>query len=298
MLLLSKIGIQLILGLKFIMSLHIEILLSTMYRENLEFLKPIFEHNCIDDFYITIVNQTTESKQLVSNKSNIKVLNSLERGSPASRNLAIKNATKDICLMADDDIVYKPNLKTTILEAHKNQPKAAMISFEALNEEGKLYTNYSSKKKHTKASLKHIFTWVITFKRKIFAEHSIFFNHYFGVGATFKGETEYVFLRNCFDKGLPMTHVSKSIVVHPNESSGLNMGSDNAVFARAALSYRFYGSLAYIWLYKYIFFLLRHKYISIKDIQTKLETGFKGIKTYKALKSTNEIDKIYECSAH
>ncbi|MFK7781003.1 glycosyltransferase family A protein, partial [Psychroserpens sp.] len=150
------------------MSLRIEILISTMFKQDLAFLEPMFIHNNIDDFDLIIVNQTVKDKLLVSDKKNIKVINSFERGSPASRNLAIKNATKDICLMADDDIVYNDNLKNNILEAYKEHPNAAMISFEAVDESGKLYTNYHPQGKHNNKSLKKIYTWVITFNRKMF----------------------------------------------------------------------------------------------------------------------------------
>ncbi|MFK7781951.1 hypothetical protein, partial [Psychroserpens sp.] len=170
---------------------------------------------------------------------------------------------------------------------------AAMISFEAVDESGKLYTNYHPQGKHNNKSLKKIYTWVITFNRKMFDKHAVYFNHYFGVGSVFKGETEYVFLRNAFDKNLDMIHVAKTIVMHPDESSGRHMGSDNAIFARAALNYRFYGNLGYLWVFKYVFFLIRHNYISLKDIFAKTRIGFEGIKTYKKLKSEGKINQLH-----
>jgi len=275
------------------MSFRIEILISTMFKQDLAFLKAMFIHNNIDDFDLIIVNQTTEDKLLVSDISNIKVINSFERGSPTSRNLAIQNASKDICLMSDDDIVYKPNLKNNITEAYKNNPNAAMISFEAVDEFEKLYTNYYPEGIHNKKSLKKIYTWVITFKREVFKKNSIYFNYYFGVGSVFKGETEYVFLRNAYDKNLPMIHISQTIVMHPDESSGRQMGSDNAIFARSALRYRFHGNLSYLWVFKYVFFLLRNKYISIRDIHSKVKIGFEGVKTYKRLKSEGKINQLH-----
>ena len=81
----------------------------------------------------------------------------------------------------------------------------------------------------------------------------MFYDNNFGFGAAFKGNEEYVFLRNAFDKKLPMIHVSETIVMHPNESSGRQLGSDNAMFARAAMHYRFYGNLSYLWVFKYMF---------------------------------------------
>ena len=64
--------------------------------------------------------------------------------------------------------------------------------------------------------------------------------------------------------------------MHPDVSSGRKMGSDNAIYARAAMHQRFYGNLSYLWLVKYIFFLLSlgtsgntRKIVSLR-ISTKL----------------------------
>lgn len=265
-----------------------------MLQEDLNFLDAIFSNNDINDFKLIIVNQTDEEKQLFSNLPNVKVINSFERGSPASRNLAIKHATADVCLMADDDIIYLPHLKEHIETAYQNHPKAAMISFQAIDETQKLYTDYFPPGIHDKKSLKKIYTWVISFKRAIFKAHQVYFNHYFGVGSVFKGETEYVFLRNGYDKGLKMVHVAKNIVQHPNENSGKRMGSDNSLFARSALAYRFYGHLSYLWLAKFVFFIYRHHYITWDQIPQKYQMGISGISKYKELSKAGLIDKIYD----
>ncbi|WP_353778093.1 glycosyltransferase [Winogradskyella sp. 3972H.M.0a.05] len=271
----------------------IEILMATMFREDLSFLEPIFADNDLSDFQILIVNQTDEDKQLKSDLANVRVINSFERGSPASRNLAIANAKGDICLMADDDIVYKPNLKKTILEAYDKHPEVDFISFEAVNEHEKLQANYPDEGVHDEKSLYEIYTWIITFKREVFKERSIFFNHHFGVGSTFKGSTEYVFLRNAFDKGLKMLHYPKTIVMHPEESSGRHMGSDEAFFASSARTHRFYGKLSYFWLLKYTLFMWKDGYIKFSEMPRKFKIGLAGISKYKELKRTGEIEQVY-----
>ncbi|MBJ6369297.1 glycosyltransferase family A protein [Snuella sedimenti] len=274
--------------------MDIEILISTMFKTDLSFLEKMFPYEHYSGYNILIINQTTKGKILKSHIKNVRVINSLDRGSPVSRNLAIRKAEADICLMSDDDVVYQPNLKATVMDAYKLNPDIDMISFEAIDEQGNPYANYSHEGRHTRKTLKHIYTWVISFRRNVFSERNVFFNHYFGVGSVFKGETEYLFLRNAYDKGLKMYHVSKTIVMHPNESSGRNMGSDNAIFARAALHQRFYSNLSYVWLIKYLFFLIRHNYIKINEIPHKFRIGLKGVKTYKVLKNTGVIDKVYE----
>ena len=89
------------------MQLQIEILISTMHRENLDFLKPMFQFNDINDFHLLIVNQTDKGKELKSGNPKVKVINMYEYGVPKSRILAIQEASQNICLMADDDIILK-----------------------------------------------------------------------------------------------------------------------------------------------------------------------------------------------
>ena len=276
------------------MKISFEILISTMFKEDLSFLDAIFSLNDINDFDVIIVNQTDKDKLLFSDRQNVKVINSFERGSPASRNLAIRNATAEVCLMADDDIIYQPHLKQHIETAYSKYPKASMISFQAINEFGDSFANYFPEGLHNKKSLKKIYTIVISFKREVFKTHQVYFNHYFGVGSVFKGETEYAFLRNAYDKELPMFHVSKVIVQHPDENSGRLMGSDNALFARSALAHRFNGNFSYLWLMKYVFFIYRHDYITFNQIPDKFKMGLKGISKYKSLSKSGEIDKIHD----
>jgi len=269
----------------------IEILVATIHRASLDFLWGMFAHNNHADFKILIINQTTPDALLVSEFVHIKVINCYEFGVAKSRNLALAHATAPICLMADDDIIYQANLKKTILEAHLKYPNAAMLSFEAVDENYRPYTNYGPEGLHNKASLRKIFTWVISFKRELYINAQVYYNAHFGFGAAFQGGEEYVFLRNAYAKELKMVHVAKTIVQHSYLSSGRLMGSDAAVFSKAALQYRFLGNLSYFWVPKYIFFLWRMDYIAANAIFKKFKLGLKGIQVYKKLVESGDIDQ-------
>lgn len=274
------------------MSLTIEILISTMYRTSTEFLDEMFVDNNIDDFYILIVNQTTQDKILKSNNEKIRVLNCFDSGLPKSRNIAIDNSKGNICLIADDDLVYLPNLKQKILDAYEKYPKADLISFEAIDKDGIPYANYHNVTKHNKKSLKEIYSWVITFKRKAIVDSRLYFNHYFGLGSTFKGESEYMFLRNVYKDNKQMVHEPVNIVIHPDYNSGRDMGSDNGFFARSASAQRFFGSLSYVWLLKYTLYMCKDGYIKPSELFKKFKIGLEGIKTYRKLKDSGEINKL------
>ena len=59
---------------------RLEVLISTMNRNSLEFLDAMFIHNDKSEFQILIVNQTQEGKVLKSDQFNIRVINSFEKG--------------------------------------------------------------------------------------------------------------------------------------------------------------------------------------------------------------------------
>ena len=266
-----------------------EILISTMCRTDLEFLNQMFHAtDNYRDYNLLIINQTEEGELLTSNEEKIRVINSFERGTGKSRNLAISKSKGRICLIADDDTTYVKDFKETILKAYKEHRDVDFISFEAIDEYSNPYTKYPKLGYHSKTSLRSIYNWMITFKRERLLKHNIYYNEFFGLNSVFRGE-EYVFLREAFDKGLKVFHVPKVIVSHPYETSGKLQGNDDVIFSRSAVKYRFIREVAYLWLFKYIFFLIRENYITIKEVPYKFSQGIKGIQKYKALESSEKI---------
>lgn len=268
--------------------IDIEILLATMNRDNLDFLKPMFINNNIDDFKLLIVNQTSSDCSLKSEKENIKIINSFEAGSPASRNTAIKNAIGSICLFADDDIIYLPNLKEKLLDAYKDNSKADIITFEAVDENDKRYFKYSDEGRHKDMEFR-VNNIGISFLREPIQKTNTLYNRHFGVGSTFPGCTEFVFMKNAWDNGLELYHKEVFIAKHPHLSSGKLQGSDNSITARTALRYRYYKWMSIPWLIKHLLAMVKLDYISFKEIFYKFNVGLKAIKTYRILESKGEV---------
>ncbi|MFD2564605.1 glycosyltransferase family A protein [Aquimarina rubra] len=271
-------------------SVDFEILISTMFRTTLQFLEDMFEkRDDYKNYNILIVNQTDRNKILVSSLQNIRVINSFERGTTKSRNLALKNAIGNVCLMADDDTKYVSNIKNIIIESHQKYPDMGFISFEAVDEQLNPFTVYPKTGLHSKKTLQSIYTLVITFKRTKILEANVLYNEYFGLNTIFNTGEEYVFLRGAYDKGVKIFHVPIVIVSHPKETSGKLQGNDDIIFSRSAVKYRYTGFFTYLWLVKYIFFLVRKKYISVREVPHKFLQGIKGIQKYKELKASDKI---------
>ncbi|PQB04844.1 hypothetical protein BST85_08010 [Aureitalea marina] len=254
-----------------------------MFKTDLSFLEAMFEHNQLSDFRVLIVNQTDEDKQLESDRENVRVINTSDRGLPQSRNMAIAHAQSDICLVADDDVVYEPELDAIIHQAFEHYSDAAVITFKMNNSDGTPYRSYPDVTAHNVASADTVNGVVISFRRKSLLDHKVGYNIHFGLGTTFGTANEYVFMRNCLEAGLPTYFYPQAILSHPEFSSGKDEGSDRVVFARAALQFKYNGFWSYLWVLKYVRFLKTHGYIKSSEISHKVRTGFRGIAKYRSL---------------
>ncbi|MDT8415048.1 MAG: glycosyltransferase family A protein [Flavobacteriaceae bacterium] len=272
--------------------LSLEILIATMNRTNLDFLQPMFQFNPIEGFTVLIVNQTTPDKLLLEGKKNVRVVNRFQIGLCKSRNVALRESKADICLIADDDVIYEPGLKWKILKAYERYPNADFISFQAKTKSGDWFQNYPNPGMHNAKSLKKINSIVMSLSRKKYIEDQLFFNTYFGLNGLFKGAEEYVFLHDALVKGFKLYHDNTFIVTHPEVSSGHFMGSDQSFVARTALARRYLKSLSYLWLIKYTLWMWKDGYITIGELSEKFRLGIWSIKQYHKLEKLGKIDAI------
>ena len=261
-------------------NIELEILISTINRISLDFLKKMFLKHDFLDFNILIVNQTTKDKILISEHNKIRVINSFEKGLSKSRNLALKNAIKPICLIADDDVIFLEGFEENILEAHRNN-KHPIITFQTLTSENKLYWKYpNSSRSLNNFMIRQTLSIEITLKKDFLNQLS--FDERFGLGAKFEDGENFIFLTEARKKQLKMWFVKKFISIHPPTSSSDDLTSERILYARGAINTNKYGDLAYFLMLKFVFFLLRKKYIYLKDVISKINIGFKGIHNYKS----------------
>lgn len=259
-------------------NIALEILIATVNRDSLDFLKRMFSKVSFENYKVLIVNQTSNKKLLKSNNSNVRVINSFEKGLSKSRNLAIANSKASICLLTDDDVVFIPGFEEKIIKAH-TENKAEIITFQTETTEGKLYFNYPKEPtKHTKQITRKTLSIEITFKRKDI--QTLRFNELFGLGSIFEDAENYIFLSEAKNRGMLPLFVPETISIHPPFSSSDALESDRLLYAKSALSMYKYGKKAYLWVFKFVFFLYRKKYISASEISHKLKVGFKAIKDY------------------
>ena len=265
-------------------SLKLEVLISTMHKVSLDFVEKMFPFQEWKNLNILIINQTEKGKELQSPFPNIRIVNSYEKGLSKSRNLAIQNAVGDICLIADDDIEYLSNFEATIKNAFVKFPKASIIRFKIDTFSGEDYKPYppATKRLTSKKDIENTSSIEIAFKRNSIY-NNVYFNTNFGLGSQFTCGEEYLFLKETLKQHKEVYFENTAIVKHSVERSTSNMGSDQFVKAQAALYYHDYKQLSYLYLFKFVLFLLRKKIISIKYFIPKYMVGVSAIKLYKEL---------------
>jgi len=261
----------------------LEILIATQDRSDLGFLSKMFPFKHFSNYTILIINQSNDAV-LTSGYPSVRVINSTEIGLSRSRNLAIAEAEKKICLLTDDDVVYFPDFEKEIVKAFEKNPDSSIITFNH-KRIGLEKPNNTSQKGyvHTAKSILKVCSIEIAFQLEDIKKSAIYFDEDFGLGSFFETAEEYLFLRKALRQDLKSYYCPAVIVSHPLLSSGKLEGSDELLFAKAALFYKINGRLAYLWLMKYLFFLYRHHYVKKANCFEKLKIGLSGIEKYRML---------------
>lgn len=176
-----------------------EVLISTMYQ---------LDYSLLDKMNVTtdavVINQCNSNsvERFEHNSCSVLWINTTERGLSKSRNMALKNASADICLISDDDLEYRNDYKKNIIDSFKKNTKASIISFEVngIEKEFKKYPNTSHQVGYIK-SLK-IASVEIAFKRRDIISNDLAFDELLGAGTKFLLGEENAFLFQCLKKKL------------------------------------------------------------------------------------------------
>lgn len=264
----------------------LEILVSTMNRNSLDFLIPMFPFCHFSKFSILVINQTDNNNLLFSDFSSVRVINSLDKGLSKSRNLALKNAIGKIVLIADDDLIYKEGFDSKIIQAHNQYKNKAVVSFCIEKPNGLLLNKYSSIAK-TDLSLVELFNVLsveISINKSILDKTGIRFDESFGLGSTFKMGEEAVFLSDIKNKKQQITFVPSVIAVHPEISSNDRLDFLERYYIQGAFLSRVAGTGYLVNLIIKIFFDLKHKKLKLNQIIGAIKNADQGKKDFLKIK--------------
>ena len=213
--------------------MNLQVLVSTMNQEGYNLLEKMKI-----DCEAVVINQCgKKSKENIEfNKFDIKWINSNKKGLSISRNMAIDNSDSDICLLADDDLIYVDNYKDIIIEQFKLYPKADIITFQIEGIEKKFKNYHSKPRKLNYLTSMKVSSVEIAFKSKSIKDTEVKFNETFGAGAKYFAGEENIFLYDCLKKGLNIQYVPIKIAdLHIGESSWFKGYNKEYFIAKGAI---------------------------------------------------------------
>ncbi|MFW7410995.1 hypothetical protein [Vagococcus fluvialis] len=262
------------------MNQSLEVLVATMNCKSCE--KLYKKMNLKTD--AIIINQTDkiyyEEKIISENK--VKCYSFNEKGIGLSRNSALMRSKADICVMADDDMVYVDNYNEIILNGYKKHPDADMLVFNVrIHENGNTrHTVKENKRVHWYNSLRYG-TVTFTFKRENILKKNIFFSLLFGGGAKYGSGEDSLFITEVLTKKKKIYSVTDIIADVYNEGSTWFKGYNEKFFKdKGALFYSISNRFAKIYCLQ---FLVRHRRkltieISFREAFQHMLNGIKELK--------------------
>jgi len=245
---------------------ELEILISTMERDNLDWLRRMFPGG-YDNLHLLIVNQSEHGRRIDESllPSRIRVINLPGKGLSRSRNVALENAVGRFLLLADDDGEYFPGFEQNVIRAHRRWDEPVII-FPFLNETGRPWGDHRSQS-YLMQRVEHIYSPQISFKKEFWTSSDLRFNENFGLGTSLPDGENYILFSLMKRRGIPIRYAGGDpIGRHPEVNSSFYIQRPGNIKARLAAYKYLYGAAVYPYFAKLMFFLLRKRMIRPGEI--------------------------------
>ncbi len=195
----------------------IQILVSTMHQTD----KSLLDTMNISTPAVVINQCDTEGTETLMHRGcQVLWINTTERGLSKSRNMALQNATADVCLLADDDMIYRDGVGEKVEEAFRQYPQSDLIGFEVIGLERlfKKYPDTAQEIGYVKSL--RMASVELAFRREAIQKAGIRFDERLGAGTKYRMGEENAFLFHCLKKGC-------KVRFEPVEIADLHMGNSS-----------------------------------------------------------------------
>ncbi|MGB3592046.1 MAG: glycosyltransferase family A protein [Nonlabens sp.] len=261
----------------------LEILIATMDRVDLGFLESMFSMPVSQiPLSLLVVNQSNTTT-LKSVYPNIKVVNSDTYGLSKSRNIGLRESSKPLLLITDDDVVFKPNFASNVVVYFNNYPTAQVVLHKVI--EGTVMRTYPEIGRITdRDGLSGVGSIEISLKRNCLDLFELEFDEHLGLGTNLPLAEETLFIYQLFDKGAILHQSDATITTHEHISSGKRFIEEGVVEARAVLNHLVGKWPDWLWSLKYALWLSKNGYMNLVEAPTIMRRARRGISSYRQSK--------------
>jgi len=178
--------------------MNIQVLVATMNQEDYSLLKKM---NIQSDVIVGNQCDKNSIEQFEYNGHSAIYLNFAEYGVGLNRNNALMRATGDICLFADDDMVYVNGYVKIVESAFEDHPAADVIIFNLIEP---IVTRYVIKRDKRVGYFDYLRYGAarIAVRLSSIRKNGIYFNQCFGGGTIHCHGEDNIFLTDCLNAGL------------------------------------------------------------------------------------------------
>lgn len=262
--------------------MKIEVLLSTMHQVDMHIVERC---NIKSDALIINQSDINNVNEIVDHNRKIRMISTTERGLSNSRNMALENATGDVCILCDDDVVYCDQYVEIVKEAFEKVPDADIMVFniERISQdirrtEEKIFTHIFRILPYKTYGSVHI-----AFKRKSIESKKILFNTLFGTGSgMYNMGEDAIFFMNAHKAHLHCYVYPACIAkVYFDSSSWFKGYNDHYFYDVGAYLSVVYPKIKHLMKYYYPLRMRGLSDLSGKSIIKNINAGMKGYKLHK-----------------
>lgn len=219
-----------------------------------------------------------------------KMISTQTRGVGINRNLALTYASADICLFADDDVVYADDMEERVVAEFDAHPDADIFIFHLDTDSDRKQVRYSKTKKCGPFTRMPWGGFRVAVRLNSIKKANVWFTSLFGGGCLFPSGEDSMWLADAKKKGLTF-YVSKETIgkVSFEKSTWFTGINEKFFFAKGAYYAAVHPKTACFWM---LYFAWRTKNFSKMSIKDKIQWMRLGRKGYEQM---TPYEKICSC---
>lgn len=258
-----------------------EILCVTMNQSD---FSKIQEMNIHSDVVFANQADRTATDLLEADGFSAKMITTATRGVGINRNIALLHASAEICLFADDDVVYVDDMEQQVLAEFDTHPDADIMIFHFdTDSKERKQQSYSTTRKCGYFSPMPWAGFRIAFRRAAVQKANIWFHTLFGGGCIFPSGEDSIWLKNAKKAGLSLFVSSKTIGSVSFKSSTWYTGRDEKFyFGKGAFYQAVHPETFGLWA---LYFAMRTGIFKDMPMIKKIQWMLNGKKGYQTMQS-------------